>query len=126
MVPVNSSKRSDRVVFPWSMWAMMQKLRVLADMSCLKKKGAEYARHVPLGQWPVSDGLRNRVEMVLPGSRRALFVRGYMRSGAHAKQEQHGEDDVADEGVPIEHPSRRKLRQAGGHRLCPSRGRFHV
>jgi hypothetical protein len=28
MVRVASSKRSDRVVFPWSMWAMMQKLRV--------------------------------------------------------------------------------------------------
>ena len=28
IVPVNSSRRSESVVFPWSMWAMMQKLRV--------------------------------------------------------------------------------------------------
>ena len=28
IVPVRSSNRSESVVFPWSIWAMMQKLRV--------------------------------------------------------------------------------------------------
>src|SRR6059058_3570313 len=40
MVPVRWSKRSDSVVFPWSMWAMMLKLRMCAA-SIVQMRNAE-------------------------------------------------------------------------------------
>ena len=47
IVPVLSSKRSDSVVLPWSMCAMMQKLRVRSmDIG----KGGEYPRPKRPGQ----------------------------------------------------------------------------
>src|SRR5258706_5489849 len=33
--PVRSIRRSDRVVFPWSMWAMMEKLRMFCMVAGL-------------------------------------------------------------------------------------------
>jgi hypothetical protein len=35
--PVRCKRRSERVVFPWSMWAMIEKLRMLADF--IKERG---------------------------------------------------------------------------------------
>src|SRR6266516_6056364 len=40
IVPVRLSKRSDSVVFPWSMWAMMLKLR-MCDASIVQIRNAE-------------------------------------------------------------------------------------
>jgi hypothetical protein len=34
-VPVNSSSRSASVLFPWSMWAIMQKLRMFSIPVCI-------------------------------------------------------------------------------------------
>jgi hypothetical protein len=40
MVLVDSSRRSDSVVFPWSMWAMIEKLRVSSvDMGMKNQRG---------------------------------------------------------------------------------------
>src|SRR5262245_47631979 len=55
IVPVNSSKRSDSVVLPWSIWAMIQKLRVvsmdeLGTVLAVREKVADYGGQAPFGQ----------------------------------------------------------------------------
>src|SRR5439155_14735183 len=55
MAPARMSRRSDKVLLPWSMWAMMEKLRIcmnLRESPMLRERCAPDKWKTPGGAWP--------------------------------------------------------------------------
>src|SRR6185503_5019742 len=92
IVPVISSRRSASVDLPWSMWAMMEKLR-MREMSLIFRSRVlfqEAADFVGLGaQHGFGDELLHR--LVLEAAD------GLLDAQEHARRDRHGVDAEADQ-----------------------------
>src|SRR3954465_10990588 len=107
-VPVTSRIRSASVDFPWSMWAMIEKLRM-----CWSGRAIPDSRLVVATE-AIGDQRANLVRLVDVHREHGRHVDGDARADAHGQRD-HLRDEAAPEGLagPNPHPRAEPPPQGG-------------